>query len=90
VGIMTFEALAAFEKLVVRPFHRHLHKLAMTFGTQLRVISSGEEQIIFIRSMGLVATITLTVDKRLMGICPGKFSFRINVTSVAGNVHPVF
>ena len=90
MGVMTFEALAIFEKLVVRPFYGLLHKLTVAFGAELRVISSGEEQIFFIRSMGLVATITLTVDERLMGICPGKFSFRINVTSVTGHVHPVF
>jgi hypothetical protein len=34
----------------------------MTFRAQLRVIRSGEEQVFFIRSMGLVATITLAVD----------------------------
>lgn len=90
MGIMTFEALAVFEKLVVRPFHGLLHKLTMTFRAQLRVIRSGEEQVFFIRSMGLVATITLTVDKRLMSVCPGKFSFCINMTSVTGHVHPVF
>jgi hypothetical protein len=38
---MTFEALAVFEKLVVRPFYGLLHKLTVAFGAQLGVISSG-------------------------------------------------
>jgi hypothetical protein len=87
---MAFQAHAAFEKLVVRPFYSLLHKLTVAFCAQFRVISSGQEQVLLISPMGLVTTITLTVDQRLMGICPGKFSFSINMTSVTGHVHPVF
>jgi hypothetical protein len=90
VGVMTFEALAVFEKLVVRAFYGLLHKFTVAFGAQLRVISRGEEQVFYICSMGRVATITLAVDERLMGICPGKLPFSINMTFVTGHVHPVF
>ena len=89
VGIMTFEALAVFEKLVVRPHHDQRHKVTVAFGAQLRVISSDQEQVFLIRPVGLVAAVTLTLDQRLVGICPGKFSFSINVAFVADHVHSV-
>ncbi len=87
MGIMACETFPFCKRVMVRAARLRFHEIAMTLSAHLGTAKF--QEILLIRSVGLMAGITVRIHDGFMGIGLQKLCFGIGMARITNPVHPV-